>query len=123
MEDLDDEERAELQRDLRALVAELRATIDAAREGSRPVDLDQPIGRVSRVDAIQQQRMVEAGRAAAQRRLAQAEGALRRLDDRNGADYGECSACGEPIGYSRLKAPPEAPFCIACQSLRESGDR
>jgi DnaK suppressor protein len=38
------------------------------------------------------------------------------LDD---DDYGECVTCGEGVGFRRLEAQPEAPFCIACQSQRE----
>lgn len=89
----------------------------SAAEGAAPVDLDQPIGRVSRIDAIQQQRMVEANRAAMQRRLAQVRGALERIE---AGDYGDCAACEEPIGFPRLVARPETPLCITCQSKREA---
>jgi len=118
METLSRQQRAELAEDLEALVVELRAVVENAREGSRPPDLDQPIGRVSRIDAIQQQRMVQAGRQAAQRRLALAEGARRRLEE---GEYGECAGCGEDIGFARLKARPETPFCVSCQGHREGG--
>ena len=80
------------------------------------MDLDEPIGRLSRMDAIQQQRMVEANRAGMQRRLAQVRGALERIE---AGEYGECAACEEPIGYARLEARPETPLCIACQTKRE----
>ena len=70
---LDDPQRAELRADLTALIRELRALVESARDGSKPVDLDEPIGRLSRMDAIQQQSMAEATRRAAQQRLAQAE--------------------------------------------------
>jgi DnaK suppressor protein len=116
MSGLDQAQRLELRADLEALVGELRALIESVREGAKPVDLDQPIGRVSRMDAIQQQSMLKANRGAAQQRAAQAEAALRRLDE---GEYGECVACGEDVGFARLKARPEAPFCVACQSSRE----
>lgn len=38
-------------------------------------------------------------------------------------DYGDCENCGEPIGYSRLEARPEARFCIACQTRLEQHRR
>lgn len=37
--------------------------------------------------------------------------------------YGGCESCGEPIGYSRLNARPEARFCIACQTRLEQRQR
>lgn len=33
--------------------------------------------------------------------------------------YGECEECGNPIGFSRLQARPEARRCIACQTRAE----
>jgi DnaK suppressor protein len=116
MDGLSDTQRAELEDDLDALIESLRDAVESARERSRPVDLDEPIGRVSRIDAIQQQSMVQAGRQAAQRRLALAEGARRRIAE---GDYGECAGCGEQIGFARLKARPETPFCVGCQEHRE----
>ena len=35
--------------------------------------------------------------------------------------YGICESCGRPISKERLKARPEAVFCIDCQRAREAG--
>jgi DnaK suppressor protein len=45
-----------------------------------------------------------------------AKHALAKFDD---ASYGECEECGNPIGFSRLQARPEARLCIACQTRAE----
>ncbi|MBC7452804.1 MAG: TraR/DksA family transcriptional regulator, partial [Massilia sp.] len=42
--------------------------------------------------------------------------ALLKFDD---GSYGECEQCGNPIGFSRLQARPEARLCIACQTRSE----
>ena len=42
--------------------------------------------------------------------------ALAKFDD---GSYGECEECGNPIGYSRLQARPEARLCITCQTRAE----
>jgi DnaK suppressor protein len=42
--------------------------------------------------------------------------ALAKIDD---ASYGECEECGNPIGFSRLQARPEARLCISCQTRAE----
>ena len=42
--------------------------------------------------------------------------ALAKFDD---GSYGECEECGQPIGFSRLQARPEARLCIACQTRAE----
>jgi DnaK suppressor protein len=42
--------------------------------------------------------------------------ALAKFDE---GSYGECEECGQPIGFSRLQARPEARLCIACQTRAE----
>lgn len=117
MSDLTSAQRQDLEQDLRNLEADLRSQIESARDGAKPVDLDEPIGRLSRMDAIQQQSIVQANLRAAQQRLALVGTALRRFAQ---DEYGECVACGEPVGIARLKARPETPFCLACQTSREA---
>ena len=116
MTELEPGEIEALQRDLRALEQELCRQLETAEDAARPVDLEEPIGRVSRIDAIQQQSMARVHRGQAKRRLQQVRAALERIG--NGA-YGACAQCGEPVGFARLRVRPETPFCVACQSLRE----
>jgi len=111
------EQAEELNADLACLHEQLRRLVEASSDGARPVDLDQPIGRLSRMDAMQQQSMVQANRRAAQQRLRQVEAAQRRFAE---DEYGACLECGEAVGFARLKAQPEAPLCVACQSRRET---
>jgi len=116
MHALTDEQRASLRLALATLEEELGSAHEASAESAATVDLDEPIGRVSRIDAIQQQRMVQANRATLQRRLVLVREALRRFDE---DEYGECAACGEEVGFRRLEAQPEAALCIGCQSKSE----
>jgi len=116
VKDLEAEQIEELRADLVALGAELRRLLESFEEGAQPVDLDEPIGRVSRMDAIQQQSMTQANKQAAQLRLKQVEAALLRFP---ADEYGSCLECGDGIGFARLKARPEALLCIDCQSARE----
>ena len=110
-------QRESLHRALLTLRAETRQLLADSTEGAQPVSLDEPIGRLSRMDAMQQQSMVQANRRTAMIRLERVEAALRRHAE---DDYGPCVACGEEIGYARLKAQPEAPCCVACQGRRET---
>lgn len=107
----------QLREALERLVLELDDSLRGSAEAARPVELDQPsIGRVSRIDAIQQQKMLEANRQSQQSRLALARAALRRFDD---DEFGDCQQCGEEIAFERLEARPESLYCIECQSARE----
>ena len=110
----------ELQRRaLQKLHEELTELVASTTEAAKPVDLGEPIGRLSRVDAMQQQRMVAANRQAAKQRRRQVEAALDRIDS---DEYGEFLGCGEDIEPRRLEAQPEAPLCLECQSQRERRD-
>jgi len=116
MDELTPEELATLRAALDALEADLRAQLSSSAAGAQPVDLAEPIGRLSRMEAIQQQSMTRANRSAAQRRLQQIAAAKQRIDR---DAYGDCADCGEGIGFERLTVRPEAPLCIGCQSRRE----
>jgi DnaK suppressor protein len=117
MNELNKQQLAELHQDLLGLRKELQELLENSSAGAQPVSLDEPIGRLSRMDAMQQQSMVQANRRTTQTRLIRIEAALRRHAS---DEYGFCMGCEEEIGYARLKAQPEAPFCIDCQSNKET---
>jgi DnaK suppressor protein len=119
MNKLNKQQREELHQSLLTLRTELQQLLENSSNGAQPISLDEPIGRLSRMDAMQQQSMVQANRRTTQNRLTRTEAALRRYAS---DEYGLCMGCEEEIGYARLKAQPEAPFCIDCQSNREAGN-
>lgn len=106
--------RAALQARLDALDAESRINKDARDT----VALDQQsVGRLSRMDAMQQQAMAEAQERERARLRVRIEMALRRVD---AGTYGECEECGEDIAPGRLKIDPAATLCVACQRMNET---
>lgn len=91
---------------------ELEALRTMSAESRSAVTLDQTsVGRVSRIDAIQQQAMALATERNRASDLARVEAALKRLDN---DEYGDCITCGEPINEKRLAFDPAVPTCIAC---------
>jgi DnaK suppressor protein len=100
---------------LETLKVELQQTLSVRAQHARPVDLDAPIGRLSRMDAMQRQAMAQANLRSSAIRLEQVEGALIAIENDS---YGDCRLCDEPIGFLRLSARPEAPFCLECQRSR-----
>ena len=117
MLELSEAEGVELRADLLALQGELEAALRASVEGAATVDLDQPIGRLSRMDAMQGQALTKATRHRHQKRLNQVRAALKRVAE---DEYGWCVVSDEPIGYARLKARPETPVCLAVQRKMEA---
>jgi len=99
---------------------ELTELLADSESAAQPVKLDQQqFGRVSRMDAIQQQSMQKATREQAKQRLLQVGQALTRIAEE---EYGWCLQCDELIALQRLEIRPESPLCLACQDKAEHGD-
>ena len=91
---------------------ELEHVIEASAETNTEAELDQQrIGRLSRMDAMQQQAMEEETHRRRDQELARIEAALQRLED---DEYGFCTACEEAIAAKRLENDPATPLCIKC---------
>jgi len=98
-------------------IAELEKQLSLTQESSQTVELDQTLaGRVSRIDAIQQQKMAKSSFERDKKLLAKLKQTLEKLSDEY---YGICEECDEPIPLARLKIKPESEFCIGCQEMLE----
>ena len=108
---------SELSDQLKAMQAELQQQLNQPVKNTQPVTLDQQsVGRVSRIDAIQQQQMAVANHEQKQNLLKRVAAVLRKIE---ADEYGFCRQCGEPIGFARLQVQPFAPNCLDCQSALE----
>lgn len=111
---------AELDTFRQELVEEKQSLLVGAaelHEQAQPVELDQQNqGRVSRIDAIQHQHMAQASEQHMVEHIAKIDAALKRID---ADDFGLCHQCDEPIAKARLKAMPDAFYCVDCQDKQE----
>ena len=97
-----------LEHELRALNAQL----DDAKEAASVVHLDQSsVGRLTRMDAMQQQAMALDFRERLATRRRRVAAALQRVE--NGT-FGLCCRCGEDIDPARLNADAATVFCQEC---------
>lgn len=112
MEQRKDIDLAAVEARLKARREELEHLAEASAESRKPVELDQTrVGRLSRMDALQDQAMqIETDRRR-QLELKKIEAALLRLAE---GDYGYCVSCGEEIAVRRLELDPTTPVCIDC---------
>jgi len=98
--------------DLEAQLARLERSMAITEEAVRPVQLDQQaVGRLSRMDSLQNQHMSQNLHEREQMRYAAVSSALRRMDD---GRYGNCTACGVALHPGRLIVMPEVGTCPAC---------
>jgi len=97
---------------LEAKREELENLSEISREARDTVELDQQaVGRLSRMDAMQQQAMAEAQERTRRLDLQRIDMAYRRIKD---GDYGYCIECDEEIPDPRLAIDPMAERCVKC---------
>jgi DnaK suppressor protein len=83
-----------------------------SEEARQPVELDQTsVGRLSRMDALQNQAMALETDRRRHVELQHIEAALKRIEE---GEFGECLNCGEEIAAKRLEVDPTAAICIDC---------
>ena len=93
---------------------ELQKTSQISAESREAAELDQTRqGRLSRMDAIQQQAMAQETERRRQHEDRRIDLALERME---GEDYGYCLNCDEPIPEKRLTLDPSIMTCIECAS-------
>ena len=117
MEEHTPENKAQLVAALQQLAEELEAFIVAVQGSTQTVELDQgQQGRLSRIDAMQAQKMALAQRDRAKQRLERVQNILETAEEE---DFGCCGECGDPIPMPRLMARPDSVLCIECAGARE----
>ena len=103
---------AELRQQLEDELRSIEETAAERASASATVILDQQaVGRLSRMDAMQQQAMAQAESRRAAARVKMIRSALAKIGDQ---DYGLCETCDEPIAEGRLRVDPAALLCITC---------
>ncbi|MFP6745200.1 MAG: TraR/DksA C4-type zinc finger protein [Alphaproteobacteria bacterium] len=87
-------------------------TSKTSADSRRPVELDQSrVGRVSRMDALQDQAMAVESERRRGVEITRIDAALARIE---GGDYGYCLVCEDDIEAKRLEFDPATPVCITC---------
>ncbi len=104
---------ADAERVLKDLEKEILARIEAAGEMTNAPVMDSAVGRLTYIDAYQQQQVALHGRRQLETQLESVHNALKRVQD---GTYGVCASCEKPIPPGRLEVMPETPFCVECQA-------
>jgi len=98
----------------KVLKAELKSTqlkIDEYTELCKPIAPENSIGRVSRMDAINNKSVVEAALREAEKKMQQ----LLQMDKKiNDEDFGICIKCRNTIPFGRLMIRPHSTLCVNC---------
>lgn len=106
-----EEELATFRSRVASKLALLDERIAEYRELTKPIPPENAIGRVSRMDAINNRSVNEAALRTAEQQKADLVRAIDRLNDDK---FGLCHACGERIPIGRILLVPSATRCVRC---------
>lgn len=107
-------ERSQIEEIELQLQLELKKTkekIDNYTELCRPIAPENSIGRISRMDAINNKSVVEAALREAKKKMQQLKLMKIKITDQ---DFGNCMKCKQPIPFGRLMVRPHSKFCVNC---------
>ncbi len=104
-------DKTKLEKKIRGELKETAERITELEELTQPISPENAIGRVSRMDAINNKSVNERTLRQMQSKLSKLQLALERLPEPN---FGSCSRCGGQIQEGRLMLMPESNFCIRC---------
>jgi len=111
------EERKQLEDLLRQEIVKTSEKIETLVELCKPIAPENAIGRVSRMDAINNKAISEAGLRQAEDKMQQLKLALSRINEEN---FGNCRRCGQAIQPRRLVLMPQSPFCVSCAQNKQA---
>lgn len=92
-------------------IAKTKKLIAEYKEITKPVAPDDAIGRISRMDAINNKSVTEAALRQAEKKLQNLKRVMSRVGTR---DFGICIKCGKPIPAARIIYRPESLTCVEC---------
>jgi DnaK suppressor protein len=106
---LSTEQRAEIETAIHKLLSELRGKIVEYKELTKPIPPENAIGRVSRMDAINNKSVNEAALRQSEAKFHRLELALKKIEE---PYFGICTKCGKPIPIGRIMLVPGAVTCV-----------
>ena len=92
-------------------ISKTERSITEFREITKPVAPDVAIGRVSRMDAINNKSVAEAGLRSAESKLKNLQRVLSQIGSK---DFGLCLKCNKKIPLGRILIRPQSLLCVQC---------
>lgn len=107
------QERNKAKASIKRSIEETQKDISKLKELTRPISPENAIGRVSRMDAINNKSVNEVALRNAINKLAMLESAIQRISHK---DFGLCIRCKNEISIKRILLMPQSNRCVHCAS-------
>ena len=110
---LDTLQKEDIKKKIQAQLLETKQDIANLEELTKPIAPDNAIGRLTRMDAINNKSINQAALNSCRHKLSMLNKALGRIND---PEFGICTDCGKPIPAGRIMIMPETNLCVHCAS-------
>lgn len=109
------EKKDDIRKEIEKRIKEAEESIETLRSQTAPVPPSVAIGRLTRMDAIQQKSMAESNLKSAEKLIFNLKLALSKLNE---PEFGVCVICSSSIPVERILAIPETRVCVKCASTK-----
>jgi len=92
-------------------IEKTQKSITDLEELTKPISPENAIGRISRMDAINNKSVSEASLRQAREKMSKLKHALDRIEDDT---FGICVQCKQPIPIGRIMLMPQSVKCVNC---------
>ncbi len=106
-------EISEIKAKIETEILKTQETVTKFRELTKPISPENAIGRVSRMDAINNKSVNDSALKNAETKLNNLTIALSKIDE---PDFGLCRICKNEIPMGRILLMPQATTCVRCAS-------
>lgn len=108
---MDDKITNEIKEKILAEIEKTKKSITEYKKITKPVEPDCAIGRISRMDAINNKSVTEAALRQAEEKLEKLKFVLSQTGEK---DFGLCVKCRKPIPIGRILLMPQSRYCVNC---------
>ena len=105
------EELKNIEKEIKSMIKILIKEISDLEDSAAPIAPENAIGRISRMDAINNKSVVEASLRNRKKKLSKLQLALSKVYQKG---FGECASCGSDINPKRIMLMPQSDRCIKC---------
>ncbi|MDU1892480.1 MAG: TraR/DksA C4-type zinc finger protein [Dysgonomonas sp.] len=104
-------DKIDIKQKIQEEISKTEQLVTEYKENTKPVAPDVSIGRISRMDAINNKSVAEAALRQAEQKLTRLKYVLSIADT---SDFGKCTRCGGMIPLGRVLVRPESTLCVNC---------
>ncbi len=108
---MNDKEKEELRNKIVEMIGKYETDITDLEKMTQPIGPENAIGRVSRMDAINNKGVME---AALRNKISKKNKLMIALENIDKDGFGYCGKCHKPINLARLMFMPESTSCVRC---------